>query len=455
MPGPRVRATLTKLLSARRGAAAAGALAVVVLVAIAVLGFVVLDLVPAVLLAVLALILVALVAAATLAAAALGLVRDGYAALRESGFGFCPGVQQDGEPALMEWLHGHIQECAGLAEDTPLTFADLESKGVNVSLEMMTTDLSLARPLRCRHDLGGYSFDARVLMRYLPESVVRRMAAAADGIDAADVELDVDRLRAIEPAQLPVLAAVRLSLSFPGLLSAVPLYRDGSRHLFSDGGIASNFPIHFFDSWFPGRPTFGLDLAEHPGVDEPRVRLREGQEPPRWSGVQGIKDFMVRIKDTMQNWRDSSQSDLPGYRERICPIPLKRGEGGLKIDMDPETIERLVRRGEEAGTRLREDFDFADHRWTRYLIWMRLMQVGLQDVKTKFGAFGAELDAGAPAARSYRTSYPDEWCRPAAAATSSLLDLSADWGPKPCRITFDPESGGPEPRPVMRIVPET
>src|SRR5687767_15889975 len=64
----------------------------------------------------------------------------------------------------------------------------------------------------------------------------------------------------------------RMSLSFPGLLSAVPLYavdRNGDqtvvRHLFSDGGISSNFPMHFSDSLLPKRPTFGVNLASpHP-----------------------------------------------------------------------------------------------------------------------------------------------------------------------------------------------
>ena len=55
-----------------------------------------------------------------------------------------------------------------------------------------------------------------------------------------------------------------MSLSFPGLLSAVPLYRVdyridrnqesdndtrvGTKVWFSDGGICSNFPLSFFDS---------------------------------------------------------------------------------------------------------------------------------------------------------------------------------------------------------------
>ena len=57
--------------------------------------------------------------------------------------------------------------------------------------------------------------------------------------------------------------AARLSLSFPVLLSAIPLYDEqGTQHWFSDGGICSNFPLHFFDSPLPRWPTFGLDLQD-------------------------------------------------------------------------------------------------------------------------------------------------------------------------------------------------
>ena len=33
------------------------------------------------------------------------------------------------------------------------------------------------------------------------------------------------------------------------------------RRWFSDGGISSNFPVHFFDSPVPTRPTFAIDLT--------------------------------------------------------------------------------------------------------------------------------------------------------------------------------------------------
>ena len=66
----------------------------------------------------------------------------------------------------------------------------------------------------------------------------------------------------------------RMSLSFPVLLSAIPLHSiDRSREpenqklergWFTDGGACSNFPLHFFDSPLPRRPTFSIDLTSKP-----------------------------------------------------------------------------------------------------------------------------------------------------------------------------------------------
>ena len=441
--GGRARRTLAAVLRARRPVAGAGVAALTALAVLAVLALVTLDTVAGVLAVVTALLLAVMVATATVVLAAARVARDGYGALRASTFGFCPGVQQPGGtgPALMEWLHGHIQACAGLGEERPLTFAMLE--GEKVALEMLTTDLGFARPLRCRHDLGAYAFRPDELRAYLPEPVIAAMVAASDALPESG------GLRTMPTDHLPVLAAVRLSLSFPGLLSAVPLYRDGARHLFSDGGIASNFPIHFFDALLPSRPTFGLDLAEYPASGgDPVVLPTDPAEParPRWSEVRGGVDFLVRIKDTMQNWRDTTQAELPGYRERICQIRLTRKEGGLNLDMDPDAIQRLVGYGEIAGDRLREEFSFGEHRWIRFLTAMRLLQPVLQDAATKFDGFADELAAGMPEARSFRAAYPAAWCPPAGDATRSLLAVARGWGPPPA-FSFDAEEGRRRARP--------
>jgi hypothetical protein len=114
---------------------------------------------------------------------------------------------------------------------------------------------------------------------------------------------------------MPVLVAMRMSLSFPFLISAVPLHEPAARARstkvpagmtdpevlaaapfentlsqsmegltvggdivssqitafricwFSDGGISSNFPIHLFDAALPLWPTFAINLV-YPSTDD-------------------------------------------------------------------------------------------------------------------------------------------------------------------------------------------
>lgn len=71
------------------------------------------------------------------------------------------------------------------------------------------------------------------------------------------------------PADLPVLVATRMSLSFPALIAAVPL----AAAWFTDGGLCANLPVHFFDTALPRRPTFALNLGPFPPGKE-RTRTR-------------------------------------------------------------------------------------------------------------------------------------------------------------------------------------
>jgi predicted acylesterase/phospholipase RssA len=172
---------------------------------------------------------------------------------------------------------------------------------------------------------------------------------------------------------LPVVAGVRLSLSFPLLLSAMPLYwRDEPgdelrRHLFSDGGIGSNFPVHLFDVWFPGRPTFAIDLVDFPEGDDRNVVMLSDPSArlaPRWDPISSLFAFVGDIKDAMQNWRDNLQSELPGFRDRVCQIRLRDTEGGLHLNMDPKLIKLLLQRGKEAGDLILKTFDA--HQWEQH-----------------------------------------------------------------------------------------
>jgi hypothetical protein len=218
---------------------------------------------------------------------------------------------------------------------------------------------------------------------------------------------------------------------------------------FSDGGISSNFPIHFFDSWLPAHPTFGIDLQEFPDwdTDARAVHLptAEGGKPhPHWTRVEGIGGFFRQIGDVLENWRDSMQTELPGFRDRVCQVRLRRDEGGLNLDMPDETIAALVERGAEAGREISRSFDWEAHLLTRYLTLMQQLEANLQDVLGKFDRI--------PDCDAWQAGHDEEWRRAAEKATKELLEIARDWAPPPAAVGFR-LGHEPEPEPVMRVTP--
>ncbi|MEX2194112.1 MAG: patatin-like phospholipase family protein [Thermoleophilaceae bacterium] len=397
-----------------------------------------------VLLVLLGLVVVAALAAVAAVRALLELGREALAALPDSDYGLCPGSRQPGGSgqALVEWLHERIQEAAGrTTDDPPLTFADLEDEGIG--LAMTTTDLSYAAPVSVPLPARTYMFHPDEMRERFPGSVVEQMMGSQEGPYPWMPDRD-----------LPVVVGVRLSLSFPLLLSAMPLHAPRhepagvTRNLFSDGGICSNFPIHFFDAWFPRHPTFGIDLVGDAGA-RPHLGDPERAEPPRWREVAGLGAFARQVKDAMQNWRDAAQSQLPGFRDRVCRVPLAAGEGGLNLRMSPEQISTLIARGAEAGRLLRDDFDSDRHRFVRYLTLMQLLQrnIGALGDPAAFADFADELAAGVPGVDVFRAGglHDADWCRRAAAATTDLTG----WRPE---VDLDGE-GKPQPVPDLRVVP--
>jgi hypothetical protein len=223
-----------------------------------------------------------------------------------------------------------------------------------------------------------------------------------------------------DAADMPIVLAARMSLPLPTLICPVPLYRDGRQHWFSDGGITSNFPIHFFDSLLPRWPTFGLNLTsvEHPvedgGVDLPDQDASEPVEPYTPVGPSAL-DFIGRILDTFLSWRDTTQAALPGFRGRIATVRQGPDEGGTNLFMPPCVIAKLALRGHEAGALLKVRFsspqnDEADGftRTDRYR-WIR-MRLALREYREV--AFQAKARADLYKQRAARYPIPaalDAW----------------------------------------------
>ena len=331
-------------------------------------------------------------------------------------FGLCPGIRQSASApeGFTDWLARLIQETAGrIVAADPLTFGDLDAppdSAPPIQLAMMTTSLMEERPYTLPLDTGRFFFRRDEWEKIFPNEIMNFLVRTCGRFEPPAGEAG-EFYHFPARAQLPLIVAARMSLSFPGLISAVPLWtRDFTlveaereklrRCLFSDGGLSSNFPIHFFDHLFPNTPTFAISLDEY---DAKRNYSDVWLPESAGSGSQlpilpfsGLAAFLMRLVYSAKDWQDNLQSILPGYRERIVHVVLKPDEGGLNLTMDEETIAKLVDYGKKAGTLLRDDFNLEEHRWRRFLVSMARMEETLDEVATAYaqvpGKFGDFLD---------------------------------------------------------------
>ena len=331
-------------------------------------------------------------------------------------FGLCPGVRQSASAreGFTDWLARLIQETAGrtVAAD-PLTFGDLDAPPDNappIQLAMMTTSLMEQRPYTLPMDNDRFVFRRDEWDRIFPRAIMDFLVRTCGRFTPLAGE-EGEFYHFPARAQLPLIVAARMSLSFPGLISAVPLWtrdftlveteRDKLRRcLFSDGGLSSNFPIHFFDRLFPNTPTFAISLDEYDAKrNYSDVWLPESAGSGSQLPIQpfsGLAAFLMRLVYSAKDWQDNLQSILPGYRERIAHVVLKPDEGGLNLTMSQQAIEKLVDYGKQAGTLLRDDFNLEEHRWRRFLVSMARMEETLEEVASAYaqvpGQFGAFLE---------------------------------------------------------------
>jgi predicted acylesterase/phospholipase RssA len=427
------------------------------------------SLVLAFLLAIVALALFALGGVAALVASLYEAGKYAWDTLPREQFGLCNGAthERGPVPGLTQWLHEQIMSLAGV--EHPLTCGDLES--VDVHLQMMTTNLTWGRPHRLPFENAHFFFDATEMRSLFPDAVVDCMTGGAppngDGLHPFP-----------DAANLPVVVAARMSLSFPVLLTAIPLraYDYGRKWpkdtprvpevcWFSDGGITSNFPVHFFDAPVPRWPTFAINLdnwTKRYHDDGQRVyvpRSNRGGILARWRAIADLGSFIGAIVNTMQNWRDNMLLHIPGQRDRTAHVLLQNGEGGLNLTMDQAQMESMASRGAEAAHTLREHFGdtpppevaltWANHKWVRFLSFMGALQRSFASIDAAF------LDADAP-------RYPDLVCGGAAppsyesaktkaactAVTEFAKHIDADFGHQP----FDPEKL-PNPPLDLRTMP--
>jgi predicted acylesterase/phospholipase RssA len=382
---------------------------------------------------------------------AVGFVRRCTRSLPANFFGLCSGMRRPStsnsqsftpspEP-LTPWLSSYLNRLAGRpADGPPLTFGDLwgakdSLAPRNINLEMMTTCLSFGRPYRLpfrndefvRED-GHFFFRSDELGQLFPKQVVDwmeqhpRTPRSDLSRQGEATHLKAGYRPLPEPWDLPVVVAVRMSLSFPILLSAVPLHaidygrkNEADRTLeccwFSDGGISSNFPVHFFDSLLPRWPTFAITLAnQHP--DYPAGTWLPSTNSPgteRWTrfdhdataahkplpGAAQLFGFLGAIMNAMQNWSDNTQARLPGYRDRIATVSLTKDQGGLNLNMPKPRIDLLAGFGRDAGIEFTKRFanpnpdcplDWSNHRWVRLRSALAVLEDNLLQLEASCAA---------------------------------------------------------------------
>jgi predicted acylesterase/phospholipase RssA len=329
----------------------------------------------------------------------------------DNDFGLCRGSTQahlqtspeEKRFGLTEWLHEGIQKSAGLkVNDQALTFRDLwnapfrpgaaaRSSGNrerSINLMMLTTNVTHGRPYRLplTDEATRLFFRPAELANFFPASVMKALVKtslayqpmSSSDPSAESVEGD---FRELPKEDLPLVIAARLSLSFPVLFSAIPLYAidyeapQGKRTLqrcrFSDGGLASNFPIHLFDAAIPRWPTFGIWLDKRTGhyadssVWLPQFHL-DGRHDS-WSrfemdtntntgtaekAIKALSQYVFAIFETSKDWGDRTALRMPHIRNRVARMNLRGGEGQLHIAMPGELIMKMASEYGTAAGRL-------------------------------------------------------------------------------------------------------
>lgn len=395
-------------------------------------------------------------------------------------FGLCTGATTETNAAkaqaLTPWLSELLCDLAGKQKEDVLTFGDLSRQ--NITLQMLTTNLTLGRPYTLPLDTDIFYFKEEEMRDYFPANVVRYMVDHSAS-DEEDKKKFPGFLKLPPKDDFPVVVATRMSLSFPLLLSAVKLYaidfgmENQKTHApeacwFSDGGICSNLPVHFFDAPLPSRPTFAINLRSYHEKDFKHPIYMPNSNRggivaawDRYPSPPTLGPFLNSILETMQNWRDNSQIRMPGYRDRTVHINLKSTEGGLNLSMGPETIQELVERGKAAGQELLRRFgahvdpdvelNWENHRWVRFRSTMYSLEQLLYKLCERL-----DSQALVPTYKELIQDHPSYQFKSkaqeqfASGAVQELIDLLQKW--KATDESFN--DNAPSPKPSLRVVPE-
>ncbi|HET7047319.1 MAG TPA: patatin-like phospholipase family protein [Solirubrobacteraceae bacterium] len=165
----------------------------------------------------------------------------------------------------------------------------------------------------------------------------------------------------LDPDELEIAAAVRMSMSIPIFFDPVVYHDPRKPHdqrLIVDGGLLSNFPVWLFDTpdgQVPRWPTFGLLLVA-PNQQAPLV---PGDEPARTDeGKVSILGFLLAIGHTMMEAHDRLYVEQANYARTIPINTLGVQTTQFSIDDDPELKRKLYESGRNAAAEFLKTWDF-------------------------------------------------------------------------------------------------
>jgi NTE family protein len=154
----------------------------------------------------------------------------------------------------------------------------------------------------------------------------------------------------IEPDDLDIARAVRMSMSIPFFFEPVKLKLggDGKECLIVDGGVLSNFPISLLDDGTADRPwpTFGYLLAEDGNVTGAQVSHE----------IFGPITLLASIFFTMMEAHDRMYISNEAFIRTIM-IPTK-GVKTTEFDLSDDRAEELYQSGIKAGREFFQKWDF-------------------------------------------------------------------------------------------------
>ncbi len=151
----------------------------------------------------------------------------------------------------------------------------------------------------------------------------------------------------IEPDELEVAMAVRMSMSIPYFFEPVKWRRpNGTTCYIVDGGVLSNYPVWLFDrDCDPRWPTIGYNLVE-PDAGRPHK-------------IRGPVTLFAALFSTMMEAHDARYIKDDDF-ERTIPIPTL-GVNTTEFDISDSRKEQLFNSGRDAAKKFFTTWDFTKH----------------------------------------------------------------------------------------------